>query len=109
MWSYRPGYMSSTNVCRVYTIIMMFIETMLQSNDIKVPLLASLMLCQVAEEERVEVHAHVPIRHLLRFSACRSCRIHLSCAETLLVLMDLSRRVALLFQMYSLSKDIYDK
>lgn len=44
MWSYRPGYISSTNVCRVYTIMMMimFIKTMLQSNDIKVPLLASL-------------------------------------------------------------------
>jgi len=26
MWSYRPGYISSTNVCRVYTIIM-FIKT----------------------------------------------------------------------------------
>lgn len=42
MWSYRPGYISSTNVFRVYTIMMMFIKTMLQSNDIKVPLLASL-------------------------------------------------------------------
>lgn len=41
MWSYRPGYISSTNVYRVYTI-MMFIKTMLQSNDINVPLLASL-------------------------------------------------------------------
>lgn len=67
------------------------------------------MLCQVAEEERVAVRARVPVRHLLRFSACRSCQIHLSCAETLLVLMDLSRRVALLFQKYSLSMDIYDK
>jgi hypothetical protein len=67
------------------------------------------MLCQVAEGEHVEVRAHVPIERLLRFSACQFYRIHLSCAETLLVLMDLSRRVALLFQMYSLSKDIYDK
>lgn len=67
------------------------------------------MLCQVVEEVHVVIRARVPIERLLRFSACRFYRIHLSCAETLLVLMDLSRRVALLFQMYSLSKDIYDK
>lgn len=67
------------------------------------------MLCRVAEGERVAIRAHVPVGRLLRFSACQFCRIHLSYAEISLVLMDLSRRVALLFQMYSLSKDIYDK
>lgn len=67
------------------------------------------MLCQVAAEERVAIRVHVLAGHLPRFFAYRFYRIHLSYAEILLVLMDLSRRAALLFQMYSLSKDIYDK
>lgn len=67
------------------------------------------MSCRVVEGERAVIRARAPVGRLLRFSACRFYRIHLSCAETLLVPTDLSRRVALLFQMYSLSKDIYDK
>lgn len=67
------------------------------------------MLCQVAAEERVAIRVHVLVGHLPRFFAYRFYRIHLSYVEILLVLMDLSRRAALLFQMYSLSKDIYDK
>lgn len=67
------------------------------------------MLCRVVEGEHVADRARAPAGHLLRSSACRSYQIHLSCAETLLALTDLSRTVALLFQMYSLSKDIYSK
>lgn len=67
------------------------------------------MSSQVVEEERVATHVHEPEVLPPHFVAFQFYQIHLSYAETLLVLMDLSRRAALLFQMYSLSKDIYDK
>lgn len=67
------------------------------------------MLFPIVEGEHVAIHVRVPIKPLLRCVAFQFCQIHLSYAETLLVPMDLSRRVALLFRMYSLSKDIYDK
>lgn len=57
----------------------------------------------------VAIHVHAPIKPLQHCDAFQFYQIHLAYAETLLVQMDLSRRVALLFQMYSLSKDIYDK
>lgn len=58
----------------------------------------------VAKHE--EVRAREPEELLPRCVAFQFCRIHLSCVETSQAPMDLSRTAALLFQMYSLSKDI---
>lgn len=66
-------------------------------------------LYQVVVEVRVVNRVHGPIEHLRHFVAFQFYRIHPSYAEISLAQMDLSRTVALSFQMYSLSKDIYDK
>lgn len=67
------------------------------------------MLFQAVEEGHGVIHVRGPKELLPHSVAFRFCQIHLSYVETLQAPKDLSRRVALLFQMYSLSKDIYDK
>lgn len=67
------------------------------------------MLFLIAKEEHEEDHVHERVVHLRHFFAFQFYQTHPSCVEILLVLMDLSRTEALSFQMYSLSKDIYDK
>lgn len=67
------------------------------------------MLFPTEAAGHVAIHVHAPTKPLQHCDAFQFYRIHLAYAETLLVQTDLSRRVALLFRMYSLSKDIYDK
>lgn len=67
------------------------------------------MLCQVGAKVHEVIHARAPAGHLQHFVAFRFYQTHLAYAEISLAQTDLSQTAALLFQMYSLSKDIYDK
>ena len=64
------------------------------------------MLSPTGEAKHEEARVREPEEHLPHCDAFQFCRIHLSCAETSLAPTDPSRTAALLFQMYSLSKDI---
>lgn len=67
------------------------------------------MLYQVEEAVHEASRARVLGGRLPHCVAFQFCQTHPSFAEIWLVLTGLSQIVALSFQMYSLSKDIYDK